>query len=295
MRSNLLLLLAAAIWGFAFVAQRVGMDHVGPFTFNGVRFALGGLSLLPLMFFFRNNSPSTGDARPKSGWRVGAVAGTILFIAASLQQAGMVYTTAGKAAFITCLYIVLVPIFGILLRHRPSLSTWMGSAVTVVGLYLLSIKEGFTISHGDLLELLGAFFWTAHILLIDRYSRAVDTLKLAFFQFITCSLLSLGAAFWFETVSLNGILAALVPILYGGLCSVGIAYTLQIVGQKNASPAHAAIILSMETVFGALGGYLILSETLGSREIVGCALMLTGMLLSQLYIIKPKKAEKLTG
>ena len=282
MKANLLLLLAAAIWGFAFVAQRVGMDYLGPFTFNGIRFALGSLSLLPLIWHYKNQPqiPAACD-RPLPSSQMGFLAGLMLFVAASLQQIGLVYTTAGKAAFITCLYIVLVPLTGLLLKHRIVLSTWLGCFLALTGLYFLCVKEDFTISYGDFLVLIGAFFWTAHILFIDHVSRRVSTLKLASAQFATCSALSLAIAAAFESSSLSNILQAAIPILYGGFGSVGIAYTLQIIGQKNASPAHAAIILSMETVFAALGGFLILGEILGLRELGGCVLMLAGMLLSQ--------------
>jgi drug/metabolite transporter (DMT)-like permease len=288
LRSNLLLLLTAFIWGFAFVAQLVGMDHVGPFTFNGIRFALGSLSLLPLLVYYNRHPAKTtaGDHETISSWPVGLLAGTILFVASSLQQIGLMYTTAGKAAFITALYLVLVPIAGIFLKQSITINTWLGSVLAVIGLYFLCVKENFTISPGDLLELLGALFWTAHILVIDRFSRKINTIKLAFFQTLTCSLLSLGTATLLETVTLNNILQAGIPILYGGIGSVGIAYTLQIIGQKNAAPAHAAIIMSMETVFAAIGGYLILNERLGLAELTGCTLMLSGMLLSQLNGLK---------
>lgn len=286
LKANFLLLLAAAIWGFAFVAQRIGMDHVGPYTFNGIRFALGSLSLLPLILFYHSRGQGTEvDSSILPAVRVGVMAGVILFIAASLQQIGLIYTTAGKAAFITCLYIVLVPLTGIFLKQRVALPTWLGCLLALTGLYFLCIKEGFTISYGDLLELIGAFFWTAHILLIDRYAQKVDTLKLSCFQFITCSVLSLITALCIETITWQGISQAGLPILYGGLFSVGIAYTLQVVGQKTASPSHAAIILSMETVFAAIGGYLIINEHLGVRELWGCGLMLAGMLVSQLQSI----------
>lgn len=294
MKANLLLLLAAAIWGFAFVAQRVGMEHVGPYTFNGIRFALGSLSLLPLILFYRQREQSAAKASSLgSAVPVGIIAGLILFIAASLQQIGLIYTTAGKAAFITCLYIVLVPLTGIFLKQRVSLPTWAGCLLALTGLYFLCIKEDFTISYGDLLELVGAFFWTAHILLIDRYAQKVDALKLSCVQFITCSALSLFTALCIETITWNGISQAGIPILYGGLFSVGVAYTLQVVGQKSASPSHAAIILSMETVFAAIGGYLIIDEQLGTRELWGCALMFTGMLASQLHSILSLKDQPL--
>ena len=287
MKSNLLLLLAAAIWGFAFVAQRVGMEHVGPFTFNGVRFVLGSLSLLPLIFYYRNKPQQSSNKSPKGALLPGFLAGLILFTAASLQQIGIIYTTAGKAAFVTCLYIVLVPILGIFLKQHVSMGTWFSSVLAVVGLYLLCVKESFFISYGDLLQLVGALFWSVHILLIDHFADRVDVLKLSFFQFVTCGILSLGTALWLETITLEGLGEALIPILYGGFCSVGIAYTLQVVGQKYSPPSHAAIILSMETVFATIGGFLLLDERLGFQELMGCALMLAGMLLTQLQGIQP--------
>jgi len=286
-KGNLLLLLTAAIWGFAFVAQRVGMEYVGPFTFNGVRFALGAVSLVPLILYYNKGSQNTGnsDQQLKSAVGAGLLAGLVLFLGASLQQIGLVYTTAGKAAFITCLYIVIVPMLGFFLKQYISRSTWCGCIMAIMGLYLLCVKESFFISYGEVLELIGALFWSIHILVIDRFSRKVDVLKLSFVQFITCSVLSLVTALCIETISIETLEQALVPILYGGICSVGIAYTLQVVGQKYAQPSHAAIILSMETVFAAIGGWIILNEKLGAQELLGCAIMLVGMLLSQLQNI----------
>lgn len=290
-KSNLLLLLAAAIWGFAFVAQRVGMEYVGPFTFNGVRFALGALSLVPLLLFREKivQDKEKMDDELTNVVGVGFLAGSVLFLGASLQQIGLIYTTAGKAAFITCLYIVIVPMFGIFLKQYISMSTWLGCIISIVGLYLLCVKESFFISYGEVLELMGAFFWAIHILVIDRFSRKVDVLKLSFVQFITCSVLSIFTALCIETMSIQTLGQALVPIIYGGICSVGIAYTLQVVGQKYAQPSHAAIILSMETVFAAIGGWMILNEQLGVQELLGCFIMLGGMLLSQLQNIKGSK------
>jgi drug/metabolite transporter (DMT)-like permease len=291
LKANLMLLLTAFIWGFAFVAQRVGMDYVGPFTFNGVRFVLGAVSLLPLIWYFRqsrDNKDADNRKAAVSCWRIGLLAGVILFIAASLQQIGLIYTTAGKAAFITCLYIVLVPLTGLFFKQRITTNTWIGSFLAIAGLYLLCVKSNFTVSYGDFLELIGAGFWTAHILLIDRYANKVDSLQLAFYQFIACAILSLIVAILTEEITMYGILQAGVPILYGGLCSVGIAYTLQIIGQKHAEPTHAAIIMSMETVFAALGGFLILHELLGIREVLGMGLMALGMVTAQLQNLQPK-------
>lgn len=285
LRANLMLTLAAFIWGFAFVAQRVGMDYLGPFTFNGLRFALGAVSLLPLIWYLRRNREETADISEEpqvSSWRIGVVAGMILFIGASLQQIGLIYTTAGKAAFITCLYIVLVPLTGLFLKQKITNNTWVGAFLAIMGLYFLCVKSNFTISYGDFLELIGAGFWTAHILLIDRYANKVDTLQLAFYQFVACAALSLVVVLFTEHIAWNAVLQAAVPLLYGGLCSVGIAYTLQIVGQKHAEPTHAALILSMETVFAALGGFLILHEFLGTRELLGMALMALGIVATQL-------------
>lgn len=283
LKSVLMLLLTAAIWGFAFVAQRVGMQYVGAFTFNGVRFALGSLSLLPVIYFFSKtaNGQKKENADIKTTIKSGIIAGSVLFIAASLQQVGLIYTTAGKAGFITSLYIVLVPILGIYLKQKTQLVTWVGAVTAAIGLYFLSINESFTIEFGDLLEIIGAFFWAMHILLIDKFVKNVDAVKLSSVQFAVCSILSLITAFIFEDVNLGTLSQATVPILYGGIMSAGVAYTLQAIGQKHAKPGPAAIALSMESVFAAIGGILILSEKLPMRGYFGCILMLTGMLIAQ--------------
>ncbi len=282
-RADLLLLATAAIWGIAFVAQRVGMQHVGPFTFNGIRFALGSLSLLPLVGYeIRRGTAFRVDGKT-AGLGV-LLAGSALFLGASLQQIGLVYTTAGKAGFITGLYVVIVPILGLFWRQKLDAGTWTGALLAAVGLYLLSVTEQFTIAFGDLLELLGAFFWAGHLLIIGWLSPRMPVIRLACLQYACCALLSLATALVFETIRLEAIRQAAVPILYGGLASVGIAYTLQVVAQKDAPAAHAAIILSLETVFAALGGWMLLGETLSPRGLLGCALMLVAMLSSQMHI-----------
>ena len=270
-RSDLLLLLTALIWGFAFVAQRVGMEHVGPFFFNGVRFALGCLPLLP--FVLRTTATPLASRLHR--------AGLFLFTAASLQQVGIVHTTAGKAGFITGLYVILVPILALLLRHRSRRSTWAGALVATAGLYLLSVEPPLAIARGDALVLVSAFFWAGHVLVIGNLARQLDWAMLAFLQFLVCSLLSTAVALGTEHIALQPLVDAAVPVLYGGMLSVGVAYTLQVVAQRRAAPGHAAIILSLETVFAVLGGWLLLDEEMPLRGLIGCGLMFAGMLISQ--------------
>jgi drug/metabolite transporter (DMT)-like permease len=278
--ADLLLLLTAAIWGFAFVAQRMGMDYVGPFTYNGVRFALGSLSLVPLLR--RGPEPVLGHEGPRLLWLGGGLLGLVLFAAASLQQVALVYTTAGKAGFITGLYVVIVPFLGLLWGQRTAAGTWAGALSAAVGLYLLSVTASWEMEYGDFLVLLSAIFWSFQVLLIAWLSPRVRTVTLACYQFAICALLSLATAFWVEEVRVSTILAAAGPILYGGLLSVGVAYTLQVVAQRHAPPAHASILMSLEAVFAAFGGWLWLDEALTPRGWAGCGLMLAGMLLSQL-------------
>ena len=297
LKSDSLLLLTAMIWGLAFVAQRLGMDHVGPFTYSGVRFLLGAASLLPLLYLFPKTTPHTKDKPLPLFWKRwgGLLAGLLLFAGISLQQVGLQYTTAGKAGFITGLYVVLVPIFGLLIHHKTGLGTWIGAVLAVTGMYLLSVRGNFRIDQGDLLIFISTGFWACHVLVIGWLSPYLHAIKLSIYQFTTTGIISLIIAFIFESVSLNGIYMAALPILYGGLMSVGVAYTLQVVVQKTAHPAHAAIILSLETVFAAIGGWLLLDERLGVRALVGCGFMLGGMILAQLndriFIKKPLRME----
>lgn len=281
LKSNLLLLLTAAIWGLAFVAQRIGAQYIGSFTFNGIRFALGSLTLIPLLVFSKNKAEPPSGQNAALLLYAGILAGTVLFIASSLQQIGLVDTSAGKAAFITGLYIVIVPLLGIFLKQRVPLFNWIGVAFAIAGLYFLSVNEDFGIGKGDLLELTGSFFWAIHILLIDNFTKRVDIIKLSLFQFLICSFWSLTTALFVENITLSGIRQAAVAILYGGVFSVGVAYTLQAIGQKYAKPSHAAIILSMESVFASIGGLIILGENPGLRGYLGCFLMLVGMFISQ--------------
>ena len=287
LKADWLLLLTAVIWGSAFVAQRVGMDHVGPFTFNGVRFTLGALVLLPLVIRRKPLAPpepgrEQGASKGFLLWG-GGLAGVVLFTAAALQQAGLVYTTAGKAGFITGLYVIIVPILGLLWGFRPGWGGWTGAGMAVVGLYLLSVTEDFTLAPGDFLELIGAFFWAVHVLILGWLSPKVRRVRLACIQFSVCAFLSLVTAGFLEPVTAEGLRLAAVPILYGGLLSVGVAYTLQVVAQRHAPPVHAAVILSLEAVFAAVAGWILLGEVLDLRAMAGCGLMLAGMLTAQLW------------
>jgi drug/metabolite transporter (DMT)-like permease len=295
LQSDSLLLLAASIWGFAFVAQRLGMQHVGPFGFTGVRFALGCLVLLPLVVR-KGLRRGDGSFPRQAGWfslpRLGGalLAGLILFCGASFQQVGLIYTTAGNAGFVTGLYVVLVPLIGIALGQRTHAGTWIGCVLAAVGLYLLSATEQFGIALGDLLVLIGALFWACHVHVIGWLSVRQEPLKVAVVQNGTCAVLSLLVSAAIEQNTASRYLAAAIPILYGGIMSVGVAFTLQVVAQMKVKPAHAAIIMSLEAVFAALGGWLFLGEVLTPRAMTGCALMLCGMLVSQLWRAPVKDA-----
>ncbi len=287
-RANLLLLITAIIWGFSFVAQRQGMEHLSPFTFNSARFAVGALSLIPIIFLTQRKQ-KTAHLQPlfnKATIASGLCLGVPLFLGASLQQIGIVETTAGKAGFITGLYVIIVPLLGLLWHQKTRRGTWIGAVLAVIGMYFLSVTDGFSISKGDLLVLISALFWAIHVQLIAFLIQKFDALHLSLYQFFFCSLFSLLAAVQWETISISGFRGAALPVLYTGIFSVGIAYTLQIVAQQKTHPAHAAIILSLESVFAVLGGYYFLNEYISMRGLFGCSLMLAGMLLSQLLTSK---------
>jgi drug/metabolite transporter (DMT)-like permease len=289
-KSDLILLLAAIIWGFAFVAQRVGMDYVGPFTFNGIRFTLGVLVIIPFLVIRKKSSiPKKLSANDRNVLIIGSlITGLLLFGGASLQQVGLQTTTAGKAGFLTGLYVVFVPLIGIFFHHKSGIFVWLGVILSGVGLYFLSITSNFSVDHGDLLVLACALVYSCHVLMISWLSPKMDSYKLAAFQFAVCGILSLVFAFFTETIKIHTILEAWLPIAYGGVLSVGGAYTLQVIAQKKAHPAHASIILSLEAVFAALGGWLILNEHLTNRSLFGCFLMLVGMIVVQVYPEKKK-------
>jgi drug/metabolite transporter (DMT)-like permease len=284
-KSDIILLLAAVIWGFAFVAQRVGMDYVGPFTYNGVRFALGTIVLLPFLFKSASKqAPLLMVSHPSDRRKIilgSLMTGLFLFGGVALQQLGLQHTTAGKAGFITGLYVVFVPIVGLLFGQRSHLTMWIGAMLSLGGLYLLSMTGGFSIAPGDKLVLYCAIVFTFHVLFIAWLSPMMDSFLLAVIQFAICALLNLVVAFAIEPVAFETICQAWIPIAYGGILSVGVAYTLQVVAQKTAHPTHASIILSLEAVFAVIGGWLLLDEHITLRMLTGCLLMLGGMIVVQ--------------
>lgn len=271
-----LLLVTAAIWGTAFVAQRQGMASLGPLSYNAARFTLGALALVPLLVFMR-----VDRSMVRAALLPGVAAGAVLTVGATLQQMGLMYTTAGKAGFITGLYVVLVPVAAIFFGRRTPVMTWVGAALALSGLYLLSVSGSIALNAGDVYVFVSAFFWTAHILVLDRYASRVHAITLACVQFAVCAILGWGGVLLFEAPVAADFVAAAWPIAYGGIMSIGVAYTLQAVAQSRAHPARASIIMSLEAPFAAVSGALLLGETMGVRELAGAALMLAGMILAQ--------------
>lgn len=288
-RSNLALLSAALIWGFTFTAQRVGMSSMGPFMFNTVRFIIGTAVLLVMILLLRLPRLKPGELNILA--RDGALLGLILSAGSAFQQAGLVYTEAGKAGFITGLYVVVVPLMGLLWGKKTRLIAWLGAVLALIGLYLLTITDQFTLELGDGLVLGSTIFWAVHILLISTLSRHHHPLHLAFAQAFFSIFYSLLIAVPFERFTLAGIWEGMIPLLYTGILSTGVAFSLQMIGQKHAHPTSAAIILSMEASFALLGGWLLLGEMLSPRGWLGCALMLAGMILSQLGPTQSPQAE----
>lgn len=281
-KGELLLLITAIIWGSAFVTQKLGMNYVEPFTFGATRFLLGAVVLIPVILIFdKFNEKKKQQLHNKDLLLGGVLCGVALFLGASFQQWGIVYTTAGKAGFITALYIVLVPLFGLFLRKRVGIFVWLGVALATIGLYLLCVQEGFVMQKGDAIVLAGTIFWAIQILVVDAYVDKTDGLKLSFIQFATAGILSLFAAFIFENPKMNEIIAGAGPILYASIMVVGVAYTLQIIGQKGTNPTVAAIILSMESVFAVISGAFFLEEIMSIRELIGCILMFAAVVITQ--------------
>ena len=285
-QANILMLLAASIWGFAFVAQRVGMETMGPHWFNSLRFFIGVVALTPVVIWMDRVQAKSATESPKSSVKTllmgGAVAGFLLFIGATFQQVGLQYTTAGKAGFITGMYIFFVPLIGLFFRMKTGLGTWLGALIALWGLYLLSINEDFTLSKGDTLQLICAVAFAGHVLMIGYLASRMDTVKLSLVQFFVAGLLAMILALYSEQLTWGMVTSTAVPLLFAGVMSTGIAYTLQTIAQQHAHPSHAAIILSSEGVFAVIGGFLLLNEVLPVQGLLGCGLILAGMLMSQL-------------
>lgn len=288
-KNGLILFLAAFIWGTAFVAQSMGMDYLGPFAFNGIRSFVGGIALLPCIAFLErikqkeDGKESTIRAAEKRTLLTGGLCcGLCLFAASSLQQIGIQYTTVGKAGFITAFYIVLVPVFGIFLKKKIGWKVWVAVALSIAGLYFLCITETFTIGKGDIYVFFCALIFSMHILVIDYFAPRTDGVKMACIQFFVAGILSLPFMLAFETTTLEAVFKSTGPILYAGVMSSGVAYTLQIVGQKNMNPAVASLILSLESSISVLAGWVILGQSLSAREGFGCVMMFAAIILAQL-------------
>lgn len=286
--SHSLLLLAAVVWGFAFVAQRSGMEHIGPLLFNGIRFILGGLLLIPVyLFFFRNKKQASGERiSPLFLWP-----GLILFTASFLQQKGLVYTTAGNAGFITAVYMVMVPVFGIFIGHKIPWIIWVAVPVSLAGSFLVSITGTLSVSEGDTWVFGSAFFWAGHVLVINWLVQKYNAVLLALSQFLICGMLSLLLAFIWEPVEWSSIYAAGLPLLYGGIMSVGLAFTLQVIGQKQAHPSVASVLLSSESLFAVIGGWAILDEQMSLQQALGCFLIFAAILFIQIFQIRKTKKQ----
>lgn len=286
LRQSLLLLLAATIWGVAFVAQSVGMDYVGPYTFLTSRSFLGAVVLLPVIYI-RDNRKIVVPQRQLL--IAGICCGICLFVASILQQIGIVYTTVGKSGFITAMYIVIVPVLGIFMKKRAGIRIWCGVALAVTGLYFLCMTPGsISIQKGDVLTGVCAVAFSFHILIVDYFAPKLDGVKMSCVQFLTCGILASVGMVLFEQPTIEAVLAAWLPILYAGALSSGVAYTLQIVGQRGLNPTVASLLMSMESVISVIAGFVLLKQALSVREMIGCVIMFCAIVLVQL----PDKVQK---
>lgn len=281
-RGSLMLMLAALIWGNAFVAQSVSMDYIGPWTFNCIRSLIAGVTLLILIpFLDKARDVSQKNNNPSVLWKGGILTGIVLCAASIFQQTGIQYTTVGKAGFLTALYTVIVPVLGILIGRKTRPVVWISVCISVIGMYLLTMNGKFSLSRGDLLVLICAFLFAVHILVIDHFSPLTDGVRLSCIQFFTAGILSLIPMIM-EHPSFSNILKAWLPVLYAGVFSSAGGYTLQILGQKDADPAVASMILSLESVFAALAGFIFLHQEMSLREVTGCAMIFAAIILSQM-------------
>lgn len=294
-----MLMLAAFIWGTAFVAQSIGMDYLGPFTFNGIRNFVGAAALLPCIFLLdrfnkkggsqtgkkeeENCRSGEGGGEDKRNLIAGGIScGVALFVASSLQQIGIQYTSVGKAGFITACYIVIVPLLGLFVHKKVGLKVWAAVFLSLIGLYFLCITEKFTIGKGDVIVFLCAIVFSLHIIIIDHFSPKADGVKMSCIQFFVCGVLSVVPMFVLENPTVSAVMKSWGPILYAGVLSSGVAYTLQILGQKNVNPTIASLLLSLESCFSVLAGWVVLKQQLSVREACGCVLMFAAIILAQL-------------
>jgi len=290
-KGNLMLLITAFIWGTAFVAQSEGMNYVGPFTYCASRNILGALVLIPVILLFRygkfRDKSDNEQVSVKETIKGGIICGTILCVSGALQQVGISMTTAGKAGFISAIYIIAVPIAEFFIFRKKSVMVWICALIAMAGLYLLCVNEGFAVNQGDLIVLYSAFGFTAHIMVIDHFnSKGADGIIMSCIQFFTAAIFMTAAMFIFEQPSMSNILDAKYTILYAGVMSSGVAFTMQILGQRNTDPASASLIMCLESVFAALSGWLLLNEMMTVKEFSGCVLVFAAVLLAQLKDIK---------
>lgn len=279
-----LLILASIIWGFAFAFQTMGLDSIGAFYFNAIRLLMAAVCLIPVVKAYNHFNPKFKSTKILTKKQIlpGLACGLVLGIASALQQYGLYYTSAGKSSFITALYIIMVPLIGIIMKTKPGAKIWISVLIAVIGMYFLCIKDGFTLNYGDILTFFCAIFFALQIIIIDKYGFDIHPIVLSITQFIVASSISFILALFNETISIANISDALIPLLYAGIASGAIAYTLQIIGQRKTPPAIASLLMSGESVFGAIGGFLILGQKLSVREIIGCALVFCSIILAQL-------------
>lgn len=289
-RNSCLLFLTACIWGSSFVAQSVGMDYIGPYTFNCLRFLIGSLVLLPVIFFSRHRKK---DQKGRSKDRTlqkkemlcgGIVCGVVLCIASTLQQIGIIYTTAGKAGFLTAMYIVLVPVLGLFLKRKAGLQLWISVGLALIGLYLLCMKGAFSLNGGDVLLILCAVGFSVHIMVVDYFSPKLDGMILSCIQFLVAGLISGIGMLLSEQFDWHMVLLAAKPILYSGVLSCGVGYTLQVIAQKGLNPTVASLLMSLESVVSVIAGFLVLHEVLSGRELLGCVFMFAAVILAQIPV-----------
>lgn len=292
-RANVLLFITAIVWGLGFIAQKFGASDMPPFYFNAIRFAMGSLALMPILYYTKKKHVPRAFDEPivskKQEWTLGLLTGFFIFAGSACQQIGIAYTTVGNAAFLTACYIIIVPFLGAFLGQKIGKNVWFATLLTVVGLYFLTITDGFSLAYGDLVIFIGSFLWAGHILSVDYGAKRMPPVKLAFLQFVVCSLMNFLVALFFETFSFQEVLNGIIPLIYAGLISAGLGFTLQLIGQKYAKPTPASLILSLEIVFALIFGIIFFNEIPTFRSGIGASLMFMGIILAQVGALFRKK------